>query len=113
MGLEEPKKEKSISRSKSEYTSKFGESTTTEPIDAVNLGWDKRLLDTNKNLVENKDTVKEVTSSEVASLEILINQIKNDAQDQLSQLRSEIEKEREARIALEKEVQILKKKSET
>jgi len=111
--LEEPKKEKSISRSKSEYTSKSGESTTTEPIDAVNLGWDKRLLDTNKNLVENKDTVKEVTSSEVASLKILINQIKNDAQDQLSQLRSEIEKEREARIALEKEVQILKKKSES
>ena len=28
--LEEPKKEKSISRSKSEYTSKSGESTTTE-----------------------------------------------------------------------------------
>jgi len=112
--IEQTKKvEKKMSRSVSENTNTTAKDvkTTTGPA-AANIGWDKRLFDANKNVLEKKDHEgNSETEIEVASLRAMIQQIKNDMQEKLSQLKTDIEKEKEARKMLEKEVQLLRNRN--
>jgi len=93
-------------------TAKDIKTTTAGPVATTNIGWNKRLLDTNKPEVDKKGNVENAdTETEVASLRAMIQQIKNDMQEKLSQLKLDIEKEKEARKVLEKEVQTLRNKN--
>merc|ERR1712013_457820 len=112
--IEQTKKvEKKMSRSVSENTNTTAKDvkTTTGPA-AANIGWDKRLFDANKNVLEKKEHEgNSETEIEVASLRAMIHQIKDEMQEKLSQLKTDIEKEKEARKMLEKEVQLLRNRN--
>eukprot|EP00092_Neocalanus_flemingeri_P074822 GFUD01092586.1.p1 GENE.GFUD01092586.1~~GFUD01092586.1.p1 ORF type:complete len:418 (+),score=157.80 GFUD01092586.1:144-1397(+) len=96
-------------------TSKLSTSTTP-PTTATfreevsnNLGWDRRILDVDRMEKENVNN-EDKTVTEISNLKVMISQFQNDMQDQLSKLKTEIGKEREARALLEKEVRILRNK---
>jgi len=95
-----------ISRSSSESSNSATKEVITKgEVAGQNLGWDKRLLEKKEH---GEDTV---TTTEVARLRTMIKEMRNDMDDKLSQLKSEIEKEKEARKLLEKEVQILRRRN--
>jgi len=94
--------------------SSLGYTTGISSQSVVSLGWDRRILDkdrnSNEDISEKEDSSDKKTVTEIMVLKDMLSQMKSDMQNQLSELKSEIDKEKDARVKLELEVKLLRKR---
>merc|ERR1711915_205594 len=94
-----PSEEKTETAVSSKYST-----STKQYQDNDNLGWNRNILTSTNSQDSNRDL------SEAKHLRSVIDQMKEEMQKDIDQLKKEIEEEKKARLKLEKEVQILKEK---